>query len=282
VAAAASAAGLDGLLVGDNHALTPAYANMFQPVPTLGRLLAVTGEMPVGMVLLAPFYHPLLLAEQVGTLAAFTRAPFILTFALGGRTQAFEAFGMAERSRVSRLEEMVPLVRRLLAGERVTYEGRYVTLDRAQIAPLPRQPVSIWLAGTVRAAVERAGRLGDGWLTAQNASMEQLAEQIDLYREAAVRAGRPVLPVLRRDIYVGASDEEARATIDPILAEGYRGAGYDALLVGGAETIVQQLRAYRSLGFEYVMVRHILGDHQLMLKSFERLGRDVLPNVREL
>src|SRR5947207_2340553 len=83
VAAAVRAAGMDGLLWGDNHAMSPAYANVFQPVPTLARITAVTGDMPVGFVLLAPFYHPLLLAEQIGTICAFSDAPFMLTFALG-------------------------------------------------------------------------------------------------------------------------------------------------------------------------------------------------------
>jgi hypothetical protein len=36
------------------------------------------------------------------------------------------------------------------------------------------------------------------------------------------------------------------------------------------------------MGFEYVMVRHITGDHQLMLRSFERIGRDVMPQIRDL
>jgi alkanesulfonate monooxygenase SsuD/methylene tetrahydromethanopterin reductase-like flavin-dependent oxidoreductase (luciferase family) len=282
VAAAARAAGLDGLLWGDNHAASPAYANVFQPVPTLARLTAVTGTMPVGFVLLAPFYQPLLLAEQVGTICAFTTAPFILTFALGGNARAFQAAGMELRGRVGRLEELVPLVRRLLAGESVTHTGRHFTLHRATIAPLPRQPVSIWMAGTVGASVERAGRLGDGWLTAQNASRADLTAQLELYRETAARHGRPAVPVLRRDIYVGETDTEARAVVDAVLAEGYRGAGYEALLVGGPASIVQQLREYRALGFEDVMVRHIVGDHQLMLRSFERIGRDVMPAIRDL
>jgi alkanesulfonate monooxygenase SsuD/methylene tetrahydromethanopterin reductase-like flavin-dependent oxidoreductase (luciferase family) len=282
VAAAARSAGLDGLLWGDNHAMSPAYASVFQPIPTLARITAVTGDMPVGFVLLAPFYHPLLLAEQVGTICAFTEAPFILTFALGGNARAFQAYGMDLRTRVGRLEELVPLVRRLLAGERETHQGRYYTLNSATIAPLPRQPVSIWIAGTVGASVERAGRLGDGWLTAQNASPDQLRAQLELYLESAARHGRPALPVLRRDVYVGESDAEAREVVDAILAEGYRGAGYEALLVGGPESIVQQLREYRAMGFEYVMVRHIVGDHRLMLRSFERIGAYVMPAIRGL
>ena len=159
VAAAARAAGLDGLLVGDNHAVAPGYANCFSPVPSIARLMAVTGDMPVGMVLLAPFYQPIVLAEQIGTLAAFSEAPLIVTLALGGRAQTFESFGWEMRTRVGRLEELATIVRALLAGERVTFHGRYHTVVSAQISPLPRVPVSLWLAGTVpEAAARRAPR----------------------------------------------------------------------------------------------------------------------------
>jgi alkanesulfonate monooxygenase SsuD/methylene tetrahydromethanopterin reductase-like flavin-dependent oxidoreductase (luciferase family) len=282
VAAAARAAGLDGLLTGDSHAADPGYAATFSPLPTVARLMSVTGDMPIGVVLLAPFYHPALLAEQLGTLAAFAGGPLIATFVLGGRPPQFAAFGMEERSRVSRLEEAVPITRALLAGERVTHRGRHFTLEGATISPLPRVPVEIWLGGTVPASAERAGRLGDAWLTGQNATDEDLRRQLDLYRAAAGRAGRPARPVLRRDIYVGESDEEARAVVGAILAEGYRGTGFDQLLVGSAATVVESLRRYRAMGFDHVMVRHVVGDHRLMLRSFERIGRDVMPRIRAL
>jgi len=45
--------------------------------------------------------------------------------------------------------------------------------------------------------------------------------------------------------------------------------------------VVQSLREYRAMGFDFVMVRHIVGDHQLMLRSFERIGRHVLPAIRQ-
>jgi alkanesulfonate monooxygenase SsuD/methylene tetrahydromethanopterin reductase-like flavin-dependent oxidoreductase (luciferase family) len=282
VASAARAAGLDALLTGDSHAADPAYAATFSPLPTVARLMSVTGEMPIGVVLLAPFYHPLLLAEQIGTLAAFARGPLIVTFVLGGRPQQFRAFGLEEQSRVGRLEEMVTVVRALLAGERITHRGRYYALEGATISPLPRVPVEIWLGGRVPAAAERAGQMGDAWLTGQNATDGDLVRQLERYRESAARAGRPPRPVLRRDIYVGESDEEARAVVGSILAEGYRGTGLDQLLVGGADTVVRDLRRYRDMGFDYVMVRHIVGDHELMLRSFERIGREVMPRIRAL
>jgi alkanesulfonate monooxygenase SsuD/methylene tetrahydromethanopterin reductase-like flavin-dependent oxidoreductase (luciferase family) len=282
VAAAARAAGLDTLLTGDNHVASPGYAATFSPVPTIARLMSVTRDMAVGVVVLAPFYHPIMLAEQIATLAAFAEGPLIVTFVLGGRAQQFQAFGMEERSRVGRLEETVTIVRALLAGERVTHHGRYFTLDGVTISPLPRVPVELWVGGTVPASAERAGRLGDAWLTGQNATRADLEEQLDIYREAAVRAGRTPQPVLRRDIYVGETDQEARAIVGQILSEGYRGTGFDQLLVGSASTVVQQLQEYRRMGFEYVMVRHIVGDHEQMLRSFERIGSDVMPAIRDL
>ena len=205
IAAAARAAGLDGLLFGDNHAVPAAYANSFAPIPTLARLMAETGEMPLGMVLLAPFYHPILLAEQIGTLAAFATAPLIVTLANGGRAQAFEAFGLPMASRAARLEELVVIVRALLGGERVTFHGKHFALDGVSISPLPRVPVSLWIAGTVPAAAARAGRIGDGWLTGQNATREELAQQLDVYREAAARAAAP------RCRCCGATSTSARA-----------------------------------------------------------------------
>jgi alkanesulfonate monooxygenase SsuD/methylene tetrahydromethanopterin reductase-like flavin-dependent oxidoreductase (luciferase family) len=60
----------------------------------------------------------------------------------------------------------------------------------------------------------------------------------------------------------------------------YRGTGLDQLLVGSADTVVRELRRYRNMGFDYVMVRPIVGDHHLMLRSFERIGRDVMPRIR--
>jgi alkanesulfonate monooxygenase SsuD/methylene tetrahydromethanopterin reductase-like flavin-dependent oxidoreductase (luciferase family) len=272
VARAARAANLWALLVGDNHALPPNYANAFQPIPTIARLSAETGPMMIGMVLLAPFYHPLLLAEQIGTLSAFVDAPIVVTFASGGSVHAFDRFGYRIGSRGTRSEEVIPVVRSLLAGEVVTASGRSFDVSSATISPLPRHDTQLWVAGTNDVTVERAGRLGDGWLTAQNATDAELVEQLDLYRRTAAAHGRPCRPVLRRDVHVADTDAEAWDHVAPILEEGYRGLDASRLLVGSPSTIESRLRSYESMGFDDVMVRHITGDHASMLRSFELLG----------
>ena len=181
-----------------------------------------------------------------------------------------------------RLEELTTVLRALLAGESVTFHGRYLTLDAVRVSPRPRVPVELWLAGTVPAAVARAGALGDGWLTGQNTPDEELVRQLDTYREAAVRTGRSIRAVLRRDIFVAETEAAAHAEVDRVLAEGYRGTGKAELLVGNPETVVERLRHYRTLGFEEVMVRHITGDHQKMLDSFALIGGLVMPAIRSL
>jgi alkanesulfonate monooxygenase SsuD/methylene tetrahydromethanopterin reductase-like flavin-dependent oxidoreductase (luciferase family) len=278
IARAAQTANMWCLLVGDNHAIPPQYANMFQPVPTIARLSADTGPMMLGMVLLAPFYHPLLLAEQVGTLSAFVDAPLVITFASGGSAHAFDRFGYRIGSRGPRSEEMIPVVRALLAGDVVTAAGRSFEVVEGVISPLPRRDVEIWIAGTNDITVERAGRLGDGWLTAQNAADDLLVEQLELYRRTTQEHGRPFRPVLRRDVHVAETEAEASAHVEPILEQGYRGLDLSRLLVGSPDTVASRLRSYESMGFEHVMVRQVTGDHAAMMRSFELLG-EVVPAV---
>src|SRR6516165_4464252 len=67
--AAARRAGLDSLFVGDQHvSATPYYQN----TPILGRLLAEWGPAPAGCLFLLPLWHPVLVAEQIGTLASIS------------------------------------------------------------------------------------------------------------------------------------------------------------------------------------------------------------------
>lgn len=272
IAQAARRAGTWALVTGDNHALISVYANAFQPVPTIARLAAETGDMSVGMVLLAPFYHPVVIAEQIGTLGCLVDAPVVVVFAAGGNEIAFNAFGYEMASRGQRTEEIVPVVRALLNGESVTAAGRTFDLHNASISPVPTHPVQILLAGTNAITVERAGRLGDGWVSAQNATDEALIEQLKIYLDSAKANDRPAMPVLRRDIHLASTDEEARAHIDPILEEGYRGVGYDELLVGSPKTVISRLREYEEMGFGHALLRHVTGDHDAMLDSFKLLG----------
>jgi len=107
-AAAARRAALDSLFVGDQHVSPTPY---YQNTPILGRLLAEWGEAPAGCLFLLPLWHPVLVAEQIGTLAAIARGPFIMQCGLGWGEARFAAMGANIRTRPSAFEEALDVVR---------------------------------------------------------------------------------------------------------------------------------------------------------------------------
>ena len=276
-AAAIRAAGLDSLFVGDHHA-TPGH--YFRNVPTLGRLLAEVGDMTVGALFLAPLHHPVLMAEQVGTLAALAEGPFVLVVAAGDDEAQFAPFGVSLKTRPSRLEEHLTIVRRLLAGERVSFQGRYHTLTDVAISPVPATPMPVWIGASARPALERAGRMADGWLASPGATGEHLTTAATIYRHSAQHEGRAPELIVRRDVYVGESDSEAEEAVAPVLARGYRGFDREALLVGAPDTVIAGLRELHEIGFTHVLVRHVVPQQELVLASYKRLGAEVLPAVQ--
>ncbi len=116
-AAAAQRAGLDSLFVGDHHSTPTPY---YQNVPMTGRLLAEWGDQPAGCLFLLPLWNPVLIAEQVGTLAAIARGRFIVQCGLGEGQPQFAAMGAEIKQRPSAFEEAFGIIQRLLRGETVS------------------------------------------------------------------------------------------------------------------------------------------------------------------
>ena len=220
-----------------------------------------------------------MLAEQIGTLGAFHDGPTLWIFGVGDRQGAFDAFDIDRRLRGKITDATIATVRALLDGESVTAAAGDWRVRDAMVSPLPRHRALLMVAGAAAGAVARAGRLGDGWLTSQIATDDELARQLDAYRAACTRYRRRPFPVLRRDIFVAPTDKAASAHVAPILAEGYRGVSADQLLVGSPERVIDQLAEYDRRGFHHVLVRHVTGDHNAMLQSFDLIGRDIVPVI---
>src|SRR5437879_4119323 len=161
-ARAAWEAGLDSLFLGDHHATAVPY---YQNVPMLGRLLAEWGDRPAGCLFLLPLWNPVLVAEQVGTLAALARGRFILQCGLGDDESQFAAMGARLTTRPSAFEESLSIIRRLLAGEVVSSSGRFAVRD-ARVAPTPSEPVEGWIGASAEVSTERSGR----WATPTSSS----------------------------------------------------------------------------------------------------------------
>ena len=267
--AAARRAALDSLFVGDQHvSATPYYQN----TPMLGRLLAEWGKAPAGCLFLLPLWHPVLVAEQIGTLAAIAQGPFIMHCGLGWGEARFAAMGANPRTRPSAFEEALDIVRRLLAGETVSSSRRF-RITEASLALRPAEPVEVWVGASAPPAIDRAARLAEGWIASPGLTFEEARAQADIYRERCAAYGRqPGAIVLRRDVYVGESSSEAQAELQHVLDRGYRGIPSEALIAGSADDVAEQFRAFGKIGYTEILVRHLSNDQSKVLGSLERLA----------
>ena len=268
-AAAARRAGLDSLFVGDHHATPGTY---YQNVPIMGRLLAEWGDAPAGCLFLLPLWHPVLVAEQVGTLAAIAQGRFILQAGLGYGEEQFLAMSANVKHRPSAFEQAFDAVRRLLAGETVTASGRF-HFENARVALRPAEPVEYWIGASAPPAIDRAARIADGWLAVPGMPIETAREQLAFYRERCTAHGRtPSAVAIRRDIYVGESSAEAESVVRPVLTRGYRGFPAEAAVFGSIDDVVRQFRALGAMGYTDVIVRHLTTDQPKVLASLGRLA----------
>ncbi|MEO9256484.1 MAG: LLM class flavin-dependent oxidoreductase [Tepidiformaceae bacterium] len=267
-AAAARDAGLDSLFIGDHHIMPAPY---YQNVAMLGRLLAEWDDAPAGCLFLLPLWNPVLAAEQIGTLASIAQGRFIVQCALGVGREQFAAMGVNIHHRPSLFEEGFDIIKRLLAGETVSSNGRY-HITNAHISPTPPEPVEFWIGGSAEPSIDRAAKLGDAWLAGPELTPEQARHWAKFYLERCAAYGRtPTTVAIRRDVYVGADADDARAVAEPILANGYRGHDPSATIHGDVSDVRDQMAEYAAMGYTEIIVRHMTDEQPKVLASLGRL-----------
>jgi len=268
-AAAARRSRLDSLFVGDQHVSPTPY---YQNTPILGRLLAEWGAAPAGCLFLLPLWHPVLVAEQIGTLAAVAQGPFIMQCGLGWGEDRFTAMGANFRTRPSAFEEALDIVRRLLAGETVSSARRF-RIANASLALRPAEPVPVWIGASALPAIDRAARLAEGWIASPGLTRDEAKAQAEYYRERCIAYGKaPGAVVLRRDVFVGETSSDAQAVLQQALSRSYRGMAAEALTAGSADEVVEQFRTFAQIGYTDILVRHLTNDQPKVLGSLERLA----------
>jgi alkanesulfonate monooxygenase SsuD/methylene tetrahydromethanopterin reductase-like flavin-dependent oxidoreductase (luciferase family) len=249
---AANRAGLDSLTLGDHHSTGP--GGYVQNAPMLGRLLAEWTDRPAGCLFLVPLWNPVLMAEQIGTLAALASGPFIIQAGLGGGAAQFEAMGADLTQRAARLESGILVAQALLRGE--VGESDLWAVKGARVAPLPPEGTEWWIGGGVAKAIDRAARLGDCWYGNADLTPETAARDIALYREACARHDRtPVHIPIRKDVFITEGRAEAEKVGDALVAGGYRGFERGAVAYGDPESVADQLSVFGELGFTDIIVR---------------------------
>src|SRR2546425_12560839 len=127
------------------------------------------------------------MANQIARLDVLCKGRLLVTL-VPGLTYAPErdVIGVEPKRRGAVIDEALPLLRRLWAGETVSHDGAAGTFRNVKLSPLPvQQPLEVWLGGTAPAALERCGRLSDGWLPSQCTPEEAAPGRIVIDQSAA-------------------------------------------------------------------------------------------------
>jgi len=146
----------------------------------------------ISAIVLLPLYPATLAAKLAATLDVASNGRYHMVVGVGGEMpREFEACGVPIKERGARTNEALQVIRRLLSEDKVTFAGRFNTLNEVSIQPAPRQrPLPIWVSGRKEAAMKRAARYGDGWMPYMY-TPEMLADSLTKIRAFSATAERP-------------------------------------------------------------------------------------------
>jgi probable F420-dependent oxidoreductase len=199
VAASAEAAGyaslwtFQRLIVPEGSAMDPVYHSVLDPMVALGFLAGATQRIRLGVAVLnMPYLAPSYLAKMAATADVLSRGRLDLGLGIGWMPEEFTAADATTAHRGARTAEYLEVLRRAWADGVTEFSGRFYQVPPGRTAPKPvqRPGPPILLAGGVPAALQRAGRLADGWVTASRQDLSRIADGIALVRGAAEEAGR--------------------------------------------------------------------------------------------
>ena len=201
------------LLVPEGSGMEPVYRSVLDPLVALGFLAARTSRIRLGVATIClPYVSPAVLAKQATTVDVLSGGRLDLGLGIGWMPEEFVATGASTARRGARAEEFLAVLRTLWADEVSSFSGEFYTIPAGRQDPRPVQQPGppVLLGGMSHPAIERAGRLADGWITSSRADLSKISEAVAVVREAASAAGRD--PAAVRIICRGVvmAGEEAR------------------------------------------------------------------------
>jgi alkanesulfonate monooxygenase SsuD/methylene tetrahydromethanopterin reductase-like flavin-dependent oxidoreductase (luciferase family) len=121
-------------------------------------------------ILQLPLHNPLRVAEDVLVADVLSGGRFRLGVANGYREQEFAGFGTSTHDRRTRMEEAIAVLRGAFANELFSFAGAHWSFPELKVSPPPVHPggPQIWMGGTAPPALDRAARLGDGFMASTN------------------------------------------------------------------------------------------------------------------
>ena len=181
------------LLIPADGEADPPYRSVLDPLLALTYAAARTSTIRLGVSIVnLPFVSPAHLAKQAATLDVLSGGRLDLGLGTGWSAEEFAASGTGPARRGARAQEFVAALRTLWDDEVSRFDGEFYTVPPSRMMPKPvqRPGPPILLGGAAPAALRRAGRLADGWLSRSATDLAKIAGQVATVRAAASGAGR--------------------------------------------------------------------------------------------
>jgi probable F420-dependent oxidoreductase len=158
----------------------------------LGFLAAVTTRLQlVTGILILPQRQTALVAKQAAEVDQLSRGRLRLGLGLGWNYVEYDALGEDFATRGRRIEEQIAVLHRLWTQPLITHKSNDHVIDNAGINPLPVQrPIPLWFGGWAEPVLQRAARLGDGWMPAWMAPDDRASACIEKLHGYLEKAGR--------------------------------------------------------------------------------------------
>ena len=209
----AERAGFDGLLVSEHfHPWVDDNSASGFAFSTIGAMARATERVRIATGVTTPLfrYHPAVVAQAAATLDRLSGGRFDLGVGTGENINEgplgyeFPAY----KERAARMSEALDIMRRLLDGEKLTFEGEYYSTDRARLYSPPLGPVPILMAAGGPKSATLAAEKAEGVITSVKVPAETMERVVEPAREAAQAAGRPAPTVLATRWSLHAADED--------------------------------------------------------------------------
>jgi alkanesulfonate monooxygenase SsuD/methylene tetrahydromethanopterin reductase-like flavin-dependent oxidoreductase (luciferase family) len=308
--------GYDDAWLTEHHFVDDGYSPSLHAIA--GAVAARTTRIRIGtFVLLLPLHDPVKVAEDTATVDLISNGRFDLGVGLGYRPGEFVSVGKSPKTRGKRLQEGTEIIQRLLAGEKLTFDGEFTQLREVEIVPPPLQQPHppIWLAARAPKAIERAARFGYHFMAVGPVEhQQQYDDQLRKYgrdpRQFSIAQLRAVFVAPSRaqaweqaaeglhymanryaQWFAEARDMEGDdaaygklPSVDEIIAKQAFDFFGQPAIVGTPEDAIQQIQAYQARGrlTHLVMAMALPGvKPHLIRDSMELFAKTVMPHFRQ-
>ncbi len=181
--------GFDSIWMEEHHSVQNHYWP--SPLTVLAGFATRTSRVLLGTdILVAPFYHPARLAEDVAMLDVMSGGRFVLGIAIGYKPDEFALYGADLEKRGARFEEQLAVMKGLWTRDSLSFKGSYYQVEgRLEPKPLQKPHPPVWIGGWGELTLRRAATLGDNWIPGPTAELPRLIAGKTQFLDNRARAG---------------------------------------------------------------------------------------------